>query len=267
VESPRDQTGNYRRAHFLIVGSAGRRLKFGSAPDWSAEAANGKGDRLSEGGAPPGWYPDPGGGGQRYFDGSAWTGHTVPWAAAPAAPYGYGWGAPPWKGARYGRPALGPGSLAEPGSRLAARLLDGLIFLPAFILVAALALALVAPHAGPMFPKENVDPNASVPTPGFVWLYLAFAGAALLSGALFVVYEAVATARCGRTLGKRWMSIRPITLEGDALGWGRSFGRAAVQWIASFMSWLGLLDALWCVWDADRQCVHDKIAGTLVVND
>ncbi|MFT9523845.1 DUF2510 domain-containing protein [Mycobacteroides abscessus subsp. abscessus] len=27
----------------------------------------------------PGWYPDPyGGGGQRYFDGAAWTPHAVP---------------------------------------------------------------------------------------------------------------------------------------------------------------------------------------------
>jgi uncharacterized RDD family membrane protein YckC len=222
---------------------------------------------LNAGGAPPGWYPDPGGGGQRYFDGNAWTEHAIPWSASQPVAYGSGsWGTPPWKGARYGRPPSGPGSLADPGSRLAARFLDGLVLLPAFIVVAAVALALVAPHAGPIFPKQNPDPNVSVPTPGFVWLYLAVAGAGLVSGALFVVYEVVATVRYGRTLGKRWMKIRPVTLDGRALGWGRAFGRTGLQWIAGFFSWLGLLDPLWCLWDADRQCLHDKIAGTLVVN-
>ena len=222
---------------------------------------------MNAGGALPGWYPDPGGGGQRYFDGNAWTGHAVPWPASAPTAYGPGsWGAPPWKGARYGRPQFGPGSLADPGNRFAARLLDGLVLLPVFIVVAAVALALVAPHAGPIFPKSNPDPNASVPTPGFVWLYLAVAGAGLFSGVFFLVYEVVATVRYGRTLGKRWMKIRPVTLDGHALGWGRAFGRAALQWLAGFLSWLGLLDPLWCLWDADRQCLHDKIAGTLVVN-
>jgi uncharacterized RDD family membrane protein YckC len=226
---------------------------------------------LSEGTAPPGWYPDPHGAGQRYFDGSAWTGYTVPWPPLPTAPYGSAatawWGTQQWKGARYGRPPSGPGSLADPGRRLAARLLDGLVFLPVAIACVAVALALVAPHAGPIFPRQNADPNATVPTPGFVWLYLAVAGGALVSGGLFVLYETVTTVRFGRTLGKRWMKIRPLALDGCPLGWGRGFARAATQWIAGFLGWLGFIDFLWCLWDADRQCLHDKIVGTLVVDD
>ena len=211
---------------------------------------------MSEGGAPPGWYPDPGGAGQRYFDGSAWTGHVAAWALPP-----------PWKGARFGRPPSGPGSLADPGSRLGARLLDWLVFLPVIVACAAIAVALVAPHAGPIFPKPNPDPNRSVPTPGFVWLYLAVAGAGLVSGVLYIVYETVATVRYGRTLGKRWMKIRAVTDDGHALGFGRALARTVVQSLAGFLSWLGLLDPLWCLWDPDRQCLHDKIVGTLVVND
>jgi uncharacterized RDD family membrane protein YckC len=213
--------------------------------------------------APPGWYPDPSGAGQRYFDGATWTDHTVPYPQPPPA-----WAAaPPWKGARYGRPPDGSGSLSDPGRRLAARLLDGLIFLPVVVLCIAIAIALVAPHAGPMFPKANVDPNASTPTPGFLWLYLAAFGGAFVAGALFVLYETVATVKWGRTLGKRWMRIRPLTLAGGALGWGRAFGRSAAGWVASWLGWIGLLDPLWCLWDGDRQCLHDKIAGTLVVDD
>ena len=130
-------------------------------------------------------------------------------------------------------PPHGPGSLTDPGRRLGARVLDGLVFLPVSIVCIAIAVALVAPHAGPLFPKSNPDPNAAVPTPGFFWLYLAFFAAAFVQGALFVLYEAVATARYGRTLGKRWLKIRPVTLDGHALGWGRSFGRAGAQWVAS----------------------------------
>jgi uncharacterized RDD family membrane protein YckC len=63
------------------------------------------------------------------------------------------------------------------------------------------------------------------------------------------------------------MKIRPVTVDGHALGWGRAFSRAAVPWFAGILGWLGLLDSLWCLWDADRQCLHDKIVGTLVVND
>lgn len=120
---------------------------------------------------------------------------------------------------------------------------------------------------GPIFPKTSSDPNVSTPTPGFIWLYLAGFVAVLVVNALFVVYEAVATARYGRTLGKRWMKIRPVTLDGHPLGDGRSWGRGLLVWAANLIGWIGLLDSLWCLWDGDSQCVHDKIAATLVVND
>lgn len=78
----------------------------------------------------PGWYPDPGGSGwMRYFDGSAWTSHIAP--PVPWFPYGNpAWAKPPWKGAQLGRPQSGPGALANPGRRLAARLLDAVFMLP-----------------------------------------------------------------------------------------------------------------------------------------
>jgi uncharacterized RDD family membrane protein YckC len=226
---------------------------------------------LNEGGAAPGWYADPGGGGQRYFDGQAWTAHVAPWPSAQPAPYGawptQPYGAPPWKGARYGCPATGTGALADPGKRFAARLLDYLILIPVWLVLAGIAIAIVAPHAGAMFPKPNPDTNQAGPTPGFVWIYLAVAVAGLVSAVFLVAYETIATVRYGRTLGKRWMKIRPLTLQGRPLGWGRAFGRVAIQQLLGLLSWIGLLDPLWCLWDADRQCLHDKVAGTLVVDD
>ena len=47
----------------------------------------------------------------------------------------------------------------------------------------------------------------------------------------------------------------------------QSFGRAGLYAVASCLSWLGLVDYLWCLWDEDSQCLHDKAAKTLVVRD
>jgi len=157
--------------------------------------------------------------------------------------------------------------LAEPGRRLGARLLDLVVLVPVFVVFAAVAIALVAPHAGPMFPKANPDPNATSPTPGFVWIYLAVAAAGVLTGVAMVFYEAVATARYGRTLGKAWLHIRPVRINGAPLGWARSFGRTALYSVSGLFSYVGLLDPLWCLWDANRQCLHDKVVDTIVVND
>ena len=182
----------------------------------------------------------------------------------------YGWPPKsPWKGAQIGRPPSGPGSLADPGRRLAARLLDGLLLLPLLAGLTALAVVLVAPHAGPMFPRvsNNEYVSSPTPTPGFVWIYLAIAGALVATGVVMVVYETVATARFGRTLGKAWLHIRPVRSDGTTLGWVRSFGRVAIYWLAGFLNWFGALDPLWCLWDENRQCLHDKVVDTIVIND
>ena len=222
---------------------------------------------MTESGAPAGWYPDPAGsGGQRYFDGVTWTGHFVP-PPPPMPGYGYPVGQPPWKGAQYGRPPEGSGSLANPGRRLGARLLDALVLLPVLIIFAGVTIALIAPHIGPVFPKVNDNPNAPVPVPGFVWIYVAVFGCAIATGVVMVFYEAIATARYGRTLGKAWLHIRPVRTDGSPLGWGRSFGRVSLYFLSGFLSWLGLLDPLWCLWDGNQQCLHDKAVDTLVIND
>jgi uncharacterized RDD family membrane protein YckC len=212
--------------------------------------------------APAAWYPDPAGrGGQRYWDGWAWTEH---WAPPPPP----GWGRAPWKGAQLGRPAQGPGALANPGLRLAARLLDALLLLPVFAVLLVVTLLIAAPHFGPIFPTITTkNSTTSEPTPGFVWIYLTVFGCAIAAGLGLIAYETVATAKYGRTLGKAWLHIRPVRTDGTVLGWGRSFGRIAIYWVSGFLSWLGLLDPLWCLWDENQQCLHDKVADSIVIND
>jgi uncharacterized RDD family membrane protein YckC len=83
-----------------------------------------------------------------------------------------------------------------------------------------------------------------------------------------VVYETIMTARYGRTLGKAWLGIRPVRINGGELGWAAALGRASFCCFAPLiLNWVGLLDDLWCLWDAKHQCLHDKATESIVIND
>jgi len=140
--------------------------------------------------------------------------------------------------------------------------------LPVLAVLVTVAVVIVAPHAGPIFPTQQYqNSDGREPTPGFVWIYLAVLGAIVVFGIAMVTYQSVATARYGRTLGKRWLHIRPLRVDGSRVGWGRALGREAIYWLSTVLGWLGFLDALWCLWDGNHQCIHDKVADTIVVND
>jgi len=183
-------------------------------------------------------------------------------------PPGYGTWSPLWKGAQLGRPQTGPGALAEPGRRLAAQLLDWLLLFGVMIVLGAIAIPLVAPHVGPLFPKTAYpDSNGNAPVPGIIWIYVVVLGCALVTGLIGVAYETFATARYGRTLGKRWLHIRPVRMDGSKITVGRALARSSFRFGMGLLSYAGLLDPLWCLWDDKRQCLHDKVADTIVIND
>jgi uncharacterized RDD family membrane protein YckC len=216
--------------------------------------------------APPNWYPAPDGrGGQRYWDGAVWTEHWVP-----PPPQQYGTVTTlPWRGIALGRPAQGNGALANPGRRLAARVLDWLVFLTFFAILLTVTLLIAAPHFGPILPSVYVNTHgtADEPTPGFVWIYVTLFACALATAIVMLVYETVATVRYGRTLGKACLHIRPVRVDGSTLGWGRALGRVVIYWTFIFISPLGLIDPLFCLWDEKQQCLHDKVVDSIVIND
>lgn len=82
---------------------------------------------------------------------------------------------------------------------------------------------------------------------------------------LWSIYFTVAlTLTNGQTIGKKAMGLRVLRLDGERLNWWASFERAG-GYVAGIAT--GTLGFLQVFWDANRQCVHDKIVGTVVVMD
>jgi uncharacterized RDD family membrane protein YckC len=77
--------------------------------------------------------------------------------------------------------------------------------------------------------------------------------------AYYIYFEGGET---GATLGKKAVNIRVIDAQtGGQVGYGKAFLRYIGRIPSSFL----LLGYLWMLWDAEKQCWHDKIAGTYVV--
>ena len=73
----------------------------------------------------------------------------------------------------------------------------------------------------------------------------------------------------GQTLGKKWLGIKVIRLDGSPVGFVH--GVLLREWILSFAriipyvgNVIGLVDVLMIFGD-ERRCMHDQIAGTRVV--
>jgi uncharacterized RDD family membrane protein YckC len=96
----------------------------------------------------------------------------------------------------------------------------------------------------------------------------------LITGVLWVLYGTflIGSAR-GQTVGMMAVGVRAVRDESrGVLGYGRAFGRALVEGVFRLMELLffllGLvwvLDMLFPLWDARRQTLHDKVAGSVVL--
>jgi len=68
----------------------------------------------------------------------------------------------------------------------------------------------------------------------------------------------------GQTVGKRMMGIPVVRLDGEAITWWVAFERVG-GYAAGFAT--GLLAFAQVFWDANRQGIHDRIVGTVVIMD
>ncbi|MYR44490.1 RDD family protein [Streptomyces sp. SID5910] len=151
------------------------------------------------------------------------------------------------------------------GKRLVARLIDTVV-LAGVTAVAAVPLGTKAvDHV-----NDKIDAAKLSGETVTVWLldgttgtYLGIVLAVLL---LFgVVYEALPTAKWGRTLGKRLLGLEVRDIEAHE---APSFGAAVRRWLVYSVPGLlvvGVVGVAWCLFDRPwHQCWHDKAAGTFV---
>lgn len=84
----------------------------------------------------------------------------------------------------------------------------------------------------------------------------------LLAGLLY--FTILVGREKGQTVGMGAMGIRVQSRDG---GGSIGYGRAFVRWIGGYISTVFLLIGyLWMIWDAEKQCWHDKMAGDVVVH-
>jgi len=82
---------------------------------------------------------------------------------------------------------------------------------------------------------------------------------------VWTLYFTVATVVTrGRTVGKLLARTRVVRLDGEPLTWLLSLERAG-GYAAGLAT--GLMGFMRVFWDRNRQCVHDRIAGTVVVRE
>ena len=149
------------------------------------------------------------------------------------------------------QPPPGVPVLASWGRRLAALLIDdALILIPAALF---LTLAIVASTD-----EEETEVLSAI------GLILFFFCIFVLPGIYFTVMHGRAK---GQTWGKQLLGIRVIDeVAGGPIGYGRAFGRWAIQFAMGFVcGFLNLVDGLWPLWDERNQSWHDKLVHSVVV--
>src|SRR6266571_8598336 len=148
--------------------------------------------------------------------------------------------------------------------RVAATLIDGLVFIPIWI-----------PFLIAVWNRMSSEIDRSIATGqrvDFTRYMGRYAGWALGVAVATYAYQALLVRFFGGTLGKLAVGIRVRTADGNAVGWREALLRPILQLIVSFGSFvpgaglITLLDDLWMLWDRQRQTLHDKVAGTIVVH-
>ena len=140
--------------------------------------------------------------------------------------------------------------MASIGRRFVAVFLDGLVLaIPLILLV-----VLVAVPLGLLGSEDNM------PLALFSQLVLS-----MMMGTVYILYEGLMLASGGQTVGKKAMSLKVVTAEGNDIAKGQAWTRAVSRQLLGLVPCLGLIDYL-VAFGQERTCIHDIMAKTRVVN-
>jgi uncharacterized RDD family membrane protein YckC len=158
-----------------------------------------------------------------------------------------------------------PGTLAERGSRLAAVTIDDLIMLAICLPAIFGAVPKMSAMMADAINGADIDPYA------LIWPMLTGTGA-LISLVGFIAWAVVTTwlvAANGQTIGKRALGIKVVRKDGSKASLGRIFWlRNVLNMVPGWLPYVGLLYQLvdpLLIYQDSRQCLHDRIADTVVV--
>jgi uncharacterized RDD family membrane protein YckC len=161
--------------------------------------------------------------------------------AQPGYGYGYGYGGPP--GAQ----------LAGWGSRVGAALLDGLISGVPVTIGYVVFIANLASRASNTYPDDG-------PTAGATIVFLI----GILAGlAVWVWNRVIRQGSTGQSIGKSALHIKLVAADTyQPIGAGKSLLRDILR---SIFDSACFLNALWPLWDEQKQTWHDKVMSTYVI--
>jgi uncharacterized RDD family membrane protein YckC len=163
-------------------------------------------------------------------------------------------------------------TLAEAWQRLVARLLDGVILA---VIMSPLWIFFFNWYFHKLRDFFPANPDEPPDMDKLMQSELHLMGISLLVGlvgaTIAFVYDWSQHAKWGQTLGKRAMKIKVVALPDRAPVSGFAAAkRAALYAVAPQVPGIGgifgLINSLWLLWDKPhRQCLHDKVADTIVV--
>jgi uncharacterized RDD family membrane protein YckC len=156
-------------------------------------------------------------------------------------------------------------ALAGFGDRVLAFLIDCAINAGVAVVLAIPLFVLIVRVATNAADRAAAGEPSGLPVLTVLGLEAAFL---LLALAWAYVYQVEMMHRSGQTIGKRAMKLRVVPLDPTAR---LTRGAATLRWLvevvaAVLVPGFGWLDGLWQLWDQPyRQCLHDKVARTVVV--
>jgi uncharacterized RDD family membrane protein YckC len=194
---------------------------------------------------PGGWYSDPSGppGLQRWWNGTAWTEHTQVAMAPPPLP-------PPHQ--------LGP-PLVSYGRRLGGWLIDWLIV--------GVVSGVVIGLSGTYDHTSTTTTYGNGSTAHYASFNINWQGV-LMQAVIALAYGMLLCgSKRGQTVGMMAVGTRAVDIRsGGSIGYGRALWRATFEYLLAvllFIPWV--IDMLFPLWDPMRQCLHDKVSSTLVI--